>query len=190
MGDEPTPFSLDPEDENEGGDVMPSGSDNKTIQEIRAFAERAEKRAAAAEKKAEEYQSKLGEYVAKEQDAAITSVFKEVGLNEAHGELFKTVNKDLEVSSITADAVKEFANKYQLPVSETGEPPEAPERKPGGFTPPPVSGVPVPVDKLTIGDIDKLLASGESAEVEKAFRDGRVEEVEAPWPMDPGRRRA
>lgn len=190
MADEPTPFSLDPDgDEEDEGSAKPK-DDNKTIQEIRAFADRAEKRAVAAEKKAEEYATQLQDYVVKEQNTAIESVFKEVGLNPAHGELFKTVNKDLKVADITADAVKEFASKYELPVVETGEVPDAPESKPRGFTPPPVGGGPVSADKLTLGDIDKLLREGDNDAVEAAFKGGRVESVEAPWPMDPNRRRA
>lgn len=185
--DQATPYGLEDDDQPDEGGTQP---ENSTIKEIRAAAERAERRATAAEKKAEDYASRLQEYVAKEQDAAITSVFKEVGLNEAHGQLFKEVNKDLEVSAITADAVKEFANRYQLPVAETGEVPDAPPASPSGFTPPPVTGVPTSVEKLTLGDIDKMLRSGDSEEVEKAFKAGRVETVEAPWPMDPARRRA
>lgn len=183
---------VDPIDDGfDGGDPKPTeggaaAPETSTIQELRKAYERAERREAALQKQLEQANAQLGEYTSKEREQQIATIFGEVGLNPVHGELFKKVNPELDAEKITADAVKEFASTYQLPTSE-GQVPDAPEKRPAGYTPPPTTGTPAPSSKLGPDEIDKMLRDGDLDAVGKAFRDGRVEKSEAPWPMHVGR---
>jgi len=183
MPEETDPAEFGPVDPAEGSAAP---QETSTIQEMRKALERAEKRDKDYQKQLDEANARLEKYTSQEREQTITSIFGEVGLNPAHGELFKKVNPDLDVEKITADAVKEFASTYQLPTTE-GQVPEAPEPKTVGYTPPPTTGTPAPAQKLGPADIDKMLRDGDLEGVGKAYRDGRVETPAAPWPMHVGR---
>lgn len=65
------------------------------------------------------------------------SILKQVGLREAHGELFASMNPDVEP---TLDAIKQFAEKFNLPMEERSDEEGKTEEEPtqgteGFFTP-------------------------------------------------------
>ena len=173
----PTPFAApDQDDDDETGTDGAPGADSKNFADLRRFANKRDREA----KQYETELSSLREFkegVEKEKRASvIEATFKEVGLNPKHADLFSKLNADAEV---TVDIVKNFASEYELPTiaGQSVPPVDAP---PAGFNPV-TSGSPAPLAKLTMEDINKMLASGDTAAVQDAFKKGLVEKEVAPW---------
>ena len=181
MSDEVDPFSVD-DDENEG-DAAPQ-ADNSTIKQMREALERAEKRNKTYEKQLEKLTEFQNTVLGERREQAVTSVFTEAGLNPKHAELYKRLNPDIEVESITADAVNAFASEYGLAAS-SGEVPEAPEVQPEGFTPV-TTGSAAPAQYISEEQIKEWLNRGDVEAVNAAYASGRVQKESVPWRQFPG----
>lgn len=177
MADEDT-FPFDDDEVSDEGDKAPE-KENQSFAALRKAHNREEKARKALEKEVEELRTFKTGIVEVQREAAINSVFTEVGLNPKHAELFKAVNKDLEVDSISRDAVAAFAAEYQL-VTNSGEAVEAPESAPSGFTPV-TTGTAAPSQKHDAEWIRDQLRAGNLDEVAAAMKAGRVQRESVPW---------
>jgi len=163
--------------ENEG-DGTPS--ETSSMAELRKFAKRMEREAKHNMKELEELRQFQQSVMSEKREAAITKAFTEVGLADAHAKLFKALNPEIEVETISVDTVSKFADEYQLPLAGSNEVPEAPEVKPEGYRPVTV-GSAAPLAMLTSDDVEKLMKAGDFASVNKAYAEGRVEKETVPW---------
>jgi len=170
------PFDLSNDGDDEGSGV----GDNVTIQELRKAYQRQEKAVKAADKELSELREFKAKVVAEQRETAITAAFTEVGLNPAHAKLYRAMNPDLEVESITAESVAGFAAEYSLPTETTGTVPDAPEPAKSGYRPV-TTGSAAPLARLTQEDIDRLMREGDFETVNKAYAEGRVEKESVPW---------
>lgn len=177
MAEDEYPF--DDDTVSDEGDAATKEEDNKSFAALRKAHNREEKARKALEKEVEELRTFKTGIVEVQREAAINSVFTEVGLNPKHAELFKAVNKDLEVDSISRDAVAAFAAEYQL-VTNSGEAVEAPESAPSGFTPV-TTGTAAPSQKHDAEWIRDQLRAGNLDEVAAAVKAGRVQRESVPW---------
>jgi len=176
MAEDEYPF--DDDTVSDEGDKAPK-EDNQSFAALRKAHNREEKARKALEKEVEELRAFKTGIVEVQKEAAITSVFSEVGLNPKHAELYKAVNKDVEVDSITKDAVAAFAAEYQL-ITNSGEVAETPETEPSGFTPV-TTGNAAPSTKLDADGILEKLKSNDFEGLAADFKAGRVQRESVPW---------
>ena len=171
--EETNPFSFDDEDDEE------PGQKSKPFTDLRKHARGLERQLKEVTPELEELRQFRMSVMEERKEQAISKAFEEVNLNPAHAKLFKALNPEVEVESITPEAVASFASEYAL-IAVSGEEVEAPEEKPAGFKPV-VTGSGAPLKEYTSEDVMTLLRQGKVEEANAAVSSGRVAKESVPW---------
>ena len=164
--------------DNDDDEDTTGGDASKNFKDLRKFAREADKERKALAAEVESLREFQAQVVSERKEQALTTTFKEVGLNPAHAKLFQALQPDLAPEDITPEAVAKFASEYSL-VTTTGETVEAPEET-VGFKPVTTGNGP-PLKEYTSEEINKLLREGKFGEVESAVKSGKVVKEPVPW---------
>ena len=170
-----------PDWELEDGQDEDREGENKSFKDLRNYSRKLEREAKAAATELEELRAFRAQVVEEKRESALGSAFKEVGLSPTHAKLFKALNPEIEVESITPETVFNFAKEYELVAAEQPAPDTSTTTESNeGFTP--VSfGAPAPLKTYTIEEIRDLRKQGNLEEVNRAVKEGRVEKESVPW---------
>lgn len=161
------------------GDETNGDEANKSFKDLRNYSKKLEREAKARETELEELRTFKTETVTKQMDTTIGAVFEQVKLPPEHVALFKALNPSIEAEAITPEAVVAFATQYKLaPIEGQELPPQAKEDE--GFTPVVVGSTPA-LKTYDAAEIKSLLAAGNTEEVNRAYKEGRVEKEPVPW---------
>lgn len=171
------PWDVDDDDAHE--DDRTPAPESKNFAELRKAYNRRDKEAKQYEAELEELRAFREQVVTERKTAAITSAFTEAEVDPKFAKFFQTDNPEVEVESLSPDKVREWAAGYGLASVETGEAVSAPPKDEGYK--PVVTGTQAPLATLTMEDVDQLLRQGDTAAVEKAFREGRVQKEQPSW---------